>query len=110
MDFRKGDDAYELRLAIRRLKPPFDAGVWTSRPVVLGENISLNQACQSGSHSSKINLSREVFGSLQVEVGSGEGRIEKQIRKIAEPLVNRVHCRGRQASFPGDQLLKIVVQ
>ena len=54
---------------------------------------------------------RIVSGSFQVEIGSREGRIEEEVGKIVETLLNRVQLHGGgQAGFPGNKLLKVVVQ
>ena len=37
------DDAHMLELAIRCLKPALDASIGASRPIVLGQNIRINQ-------------------------------------------------------------------
>jgi hypothetical protein len=43
LDFRQGDDTHMLGLAICGLKPALDADVGASRPVVLRQNICINQ-------------------------------------------------------------------
>jgi len=43
LNFRQGDDAHMLGLAIRGLKPALDADIGTSRPVVLGQNVRIDQ-------------------------------------------------------------------
>ena len=43
LNFGQGDDAYMLGLAIRGLKPALDASIGASRPIVLGQNIRIDQ-------------------------------------------------------------------
>jgi hypothetical protein len=53
-----------------------------------------------------------VFGPLQVEVGAGKRRTQKEVGKITEALRSRARMiRGKgQAHSPGNEFAKVVVQ
>jgi hypothetical protein len=43
LNFGQGDDTHRLGLAIRGLKPALDTGIGASRPIVLRQNIRIDQ-------------------------------------------------------------------
>jgi len=52
-----------------------------------------------------------VFGSPQIEIGPGKGRVEEDVGKIVEPLLSWERLRGGgQAQFLRDKFLEVVVQ
>jgi hypothetical protein len=78
LNFCKGNDAHELGLAIGGLKPSLHAAIWSAWTIVFRENIRIDEKPPQ----LKIGRARKVFIPFQVEVGSGEGGIQKELGQI----------------------------
>src|SRR5947207_3857330 len=92
-------------------EPSSQASVLRRRSALRAGCTRTKHSYQSGNRSSKLNETRMVFGSLQIEIGSGKGRIEQEVGKIIDLLMKRERLRGnRQARLSGNKFVKVVLQ